>query len=192
MSPSWALTHLAYHSIDLLAFFYHNNFYTVWPILLKLGGQFPNFQESKMTAGCWPSCIYEIAITFKPLDRSFRNLLTNSNPRRLLPATFTFSKNLRWQPRADGHLVFLKSRWLSNRLTDLFKMLRKTSDPHGLVLTTFIFSKIQDDAPRPAAVLDFSNQSQSLLYCLTNRFEIWLALITIKGYDSRFSDLVQI
>jgi hypothetical protein len=80
-----------------------DNFLIFWPIFLKFGllltpkcynPQCSNFQKSKMEATGWrPSWIFVITITFKPLDQSFRNLLSYFGPAiTVLPATFKFSK----------------------------------------------------------------------------------------------------
>jgi nitrogenase molybdenum-iron protein alpha/beta subunit len=59
--------------------------------------------------GWRPFWIFQIPITFKPLDRSLRNLVANFGPTRAITRNIQVFKNRRWRPQAGGHLGFFKS-----------------------------------------------------------------------------------
>jgi hypothetical protein len=46
----------------------------------------------------WKVGIFEIAITFKPLDRSFRNFVTNFGPTWDITRNIQIFQNPRWRP----------------------------------------------------------------------------------------------
>jgi hypothetical protein len=101
--------------------------------------------------------IFQIVITFKPLDQSFQNLVASFGPTRAITRNIQIFKNPRWRPQAGGHLGVFNSLSLLNCLCEPFKIWLPTLDPQGLLPATFKFSKIQDGGRRLVAILDFSN-----------------------------------
>jgi hypothetical protein len=56
-----------------------------------------------------PSWIFQIFITFKPLDRPLQNLVVNFVATRAFTRNVQILKNPRWRPQGGGHLGFFKS-----------------------------------------------------------------------------------
>jgi nitrogenase molybdenum-iron protein alpha/beta subunit len=55
-----------------------------------------------------PSWIFQIPITFEPLDQSLRNLVANFGPTRAITRNVQIYQNPRWRLKAGGHLGFFQ------------------------------------------------------------------------------------